>query len=130
MATLAEQLDAMRGLAPNWDGYNADAPIPEVIDLARDFVALFEALPGGPAVRDLRAYPTRVGGVQFEWADPLFERELELNPDGSIGVLHVERATGKTWEERFAPGRAAITPGLLPRLLPSYAPGATLRTAV
>ena len=130
MATLLEQLEGLRTLRPNWDGYNADAPIPEILDLARDFVALFEALPGGPVARGIQVYPTRVGGVQFEWEDERFERELELNPDGSIAMLHVNRTTGAMKEERFEPGRGAISPGLLPRLLPTYAPGETLRAAV
>lgn len=117
MATLAEQLDAMLRLGPSWDGYHADPPAPEVVALAKDFVAFFEARAGGlGAGQAIRVYPTRVGGVQIEWEDARFERELELNPDGSIGLLHVEKATGAMREERFEPGRTAVPPGLLPRL--------------
>lgn len=105
MATLLEQIDALLTLRPNWDGYNADAPIPEVVELARDFVALFDALPNRPGgIHAIQVYPTRVGGVQFEWDDARYERELELNPDGSIGLLHVEKATGRMTEKRFEPG--------------------------
>ncbi|HYH68753.1 MAG TPA: hypothetical protein VD866_28935 [Urbifossiella sp.] len=129
MATLLEQLEGLRTLRPNWDGYNADAPIPEILELARDFVAFFDGFPLA-AGRVIQVYATRVGGVQFEWEDERFERELELNPDGSIAMLHVNRATGAMKEERFEPGRGAISPGLLPRLLPNYAPGETLRAAV
>jgi hypothetical protein len=131
MATLHEQLDAILTLRSNWDGYNADAPIPAVVELARDFADFFEALPRGPSGDGtVQVYPTRVGGVQFEWEDARFERELELNPNGSISLLHVDKATGAMKEERFEPGRGAISPGLLPRLLPSYAPGEITRKAV
>ncbi len=34
MATMIEQLEAMRRLAENWDGYGAAAPRSDVIDLA------------------------------------------------------------------------------------------------
>lgn len=116
MATLAEQLDAMLALKPNWDGYDADAPIPEVVTWAKDLVTLLVALERASGLdRDLRVYPTRIGGVQIEWDDGRYERELELMPDGSIEMLHVEKATGAMREEKFAPGQTAIAPGLLTR---------------
>jgi hypothetical protein len=34
MAALVDQLEAMRGLSENWDGYGAAPPEPPVIDLA------------------------------------------------------------------------------------------------
>jgi hypothetical protein len=117
MATLSEQLDAMRRLRPNWDGYNADPPEPHVIAWAKDFVDYFEALERVQGVkRNIRVYPTRIGGVQIEWEDSRFERELELNPDGSIELLHVDKATGAMREETFRPGREAVAPGFLHRL--------------
>lgn len=114
MATLTEQLDAILRLRANWDGYNADPPDPAAVALAREFVTYFELIGVAPTIR---AYPTRVGGVQFEWEDARWDRELELEPDGTIGLLHVERATGEMREEVFRPdGRAALPPGLLPSL--------------
>lgn len=114
MATLTEQLDAMLQLKPNWDGYNADPTDPAAVALAREFLAFFERVGLAPTIR---AYPTRVGGVQFEWEDARWERELEIDPDGTIGLLHVNRATGESREETFRPdGRSAVPPGLLPTL--------------
>ena len=51
MATPLEQLDAMRGLAPNWDGYNADPPAGHVLDVndtksVRRFVEYVEKAQG------------------------------------------------------------------------------------
>ena len=39
MATPIEQLNAMRGLGENWDGYGAAAPQAKVIDLRRNLSA-------------------------------------------------------------------------------------------
>jgi len=103
MATPLEQLDAMRTLAPNWDGYNADPPDPRVIEWAKPFIPVLEAHAIGGTVQ---VYPARTGGVQLEWDDGDFEHELEFNPDGSQGLLHVEKATGVMRVERFAPGWA------------------------
>ena len=103
MATLHEQLDAMLALESGWDGYGADPTDPGVVAWAKDFVAYFEALERVKGVdRGVRVFPTRVGGVQIEWEDERFERELELNRDGSIGLLHIEKATGKMREECIA----------------------------
>ena len=117
MATLTEQLDAMRALAPNWDGYNAAAPEPAVIAWAKDFIAYFERVERASGVnRNLRVYPTRVGGVQIEWEDPRCEWELELNPDGSLELLSEEKSSGAMHESKFPPGRMAVAPGFLPVL--------------
>jgi hypothetical protein len=114
MASLCEQLDAMLQLPPNWDGYGAGPIEPGIVDWAKDFVAYFEALQSLQGIdRGIRVYPSRTGGVQIEWEDSRFERELELNPDGSIGLLHVEKATGAMREETFRPGKAAVAPGFL-----------------
>ncbi|MHB1424985.1 MAG: hypothetical protein ACYC3I_17570 [Gemmataceae bacterium] len=39
MATLHEQLQAMRSLMENWDGYGVAAPSESVIDLTQEFTA-------------------------------------------------------------------------------------------
>lgn len=101
MATPLEQLDALRTLRPNWDGYNADPPDPRVLDWAKEFIPAVEVHAVG---RLVQVSPGRAGGVQLEWDDDDFEHELEFNPDGSQGLLHVEKATGVMREERFAPG--------------------------
>ena len=49
-------------------------------------------------------YPGRAGGVQLERDDGDDEYELEFNPDGSQGLLHVEKATGAIHEETLPRG--------------------------
>jgi hypothetical protein len=113
MATPTEQLQAMRHLGENWDGYGAAAPRGDVIDLAQGFVALIEAVLTTSTSKDLVLHvsPTRTGGVLIEWEGALMQHEVELVPDGSIGFLHLEKRTGHIESHKFSPG--PLQPGLL-----------------
>ena len=101
MATLVQQLNAMRQLRDNWDGYNGAPPTGEVLDLAIEFVELLETPRPGPPRRDIRVWPGRDGGVLVEWENDHSEYELEINPDGTWGFLQTDRATGEMTETRF-----------------------------
>src|SRR5437868_3246794 len=58
------QLEAMRQVPENWDGYHAAAPRLEMIDAASRFIqCLVERFP----VVKPYVTPTRVGGVLFAW---------------------------------------------------------------
>jgi hypothetical protein len=116
MATPLEQLDAMRNLQPNWDGYHADPPRPEVLELAKEFVGLLAAFRGSEMERNVHVSPGRAGGVLIEWLDARFEHELEIEPDGTWGFLHTDRATGHMIERKFTPTRQAVHVGLLKEL--------------
>jgi hypothetical protein len=96
MATPAEQLEAMQSLGENWDGYGAAAPQASVLDLAREFSRLIEAMlaKSASAPAKLQVSPTRVGGVLIEWEDQTMQHELELNPDRSLSFLHLDKETG------------------------------------
>jgi hypothetical protein len=118
MATLNEQLDSMRRLAENWDGYGAASPQANVIDLAQEFVGLLEAVlqksSSGPTI--LHVSPTRIGGVLIDWEDNSRQHEIEINPDRSIGFLHVNKATGQIESRQFSPAGSVVHPGLLQEL--------------
>ena len=116
MATPLEQLDAMRTLAANWDGYNGDPPRSDVLDVAKEFVELLAASRPADPFRDVHVTPGRAGGVLIEWADVKFEHELEIEPDGTWGFLHTDRATGKMTERRLTPTRQVVHPGMLQEL--------------
>jgi hypothetical protein len=118
MATLTEQLQAMRQLGENWDGYGGAAPRAEVIELAQAFVGLVEALrPPTAGGWQLYVSPTRIGGVLIEWEDAERQHEVEINPDGSWGFLHLNKATRQIETRKFSPGQAAVAhPGLLREL--------------
>jgi hypothetical protein len=115
MPTLHEQLEAMRSLRENWDGYDAAAPKLDAIDLAKEFVALIQQLqrhsPAG-----LHVSPTRVGGVLIDWENAQFEHEIDIGPDGSIGFLHRQSATGHITVKRFTPAAVVVQAGLLDEL--------------
>jgi hypothetical protein len=106
VATSNDQLQAMRHLAANWDGYGAAAPESSVVDLAQEFTALIEAMVAksscGPSL--LHLSPTRTGGILIEWEGGDMQHELEINPDGSIGFLHLNKKTGHTETRKFSPG--------------------------
>jgi hypothetical protein len=116
MATLLEQLDAMCTLRANWDGYNADPPRAEVLDVAKEFVALMLAVRGSSPTDDVRVHPGRAGGVQIEWEDERGEHELDIEVDGFWGFLHVDRATGTMTEHMFGPVQQVVHPGVLKEL--------------
>jgi hypothetical protein len=113
MATPLEQLDAMRTLRADWDGYNADPPSPEVIELAKEFVGLLTAFRGADPLREIHVSPGRAGGVLIEWVVARSEHELEIEPDGTWGFLHADRATGKMTERKFIPTRQVVHLGVL-----------------
>lgn len=118
MAAAGEQLEAMRKLSENWDGYGAAPPRHDLIDLAQELVALLMAGRGnGVHPPTVHVAPTRIGGVLLEWEDGVREHEVEINPDGSISFLHTTKATQEMETRNFAPGtRTVLTAGLLQEL--------------
>ncbi len=65
MPASVDQWGAMRRLGENWDGYGASAPHAKIIDLAREFTGLVEAMlaKSSAVPAELHASPTRVGGA-------------------------------------------------------------------
>lgn len=110
MATVLEQLDAMRRVGENWDGYGAAAPLASCVEVAREFVALLESLRrnGRQEESAIHVSPTRLGGVLIEWQDATKEHEAEIQPDGGIEFLHVTKATREmeTQQDNASGGRS------------------------
>jgi hypothetical protein len=119
MATPDAQLQAIRLLKENWDGYGAAVPRLNILELAREFASLIEALlrkhPDAPTV--LHVSPTRIGGVLIEWEDDAMQHEVEIDPDQSFSFLHRNKATGHIETRKFLPDtRAVVHPGFLHEL--------------
>lgn len=116
MATSIEQLQAMRGLGENWDGYGAAVPSAAALDLAQEFVGLIEIIWEKSTFNScaLHVSPTRNGGVLIEWEDQSMQHEVEISPDRSIAFLHLDRATGQIETRKFSSG--PLHPGLLQEL--------------
>ncbi len=106
MATPIEQLQGLRCLQENWDGYGAAAPQAAVVDLAEEFVGLIEAMlcKSLPGPFTIHISPTRIGGVLIEWEDSAMEHEVEMNPDGSMSFLHSDKATGQIATRKISSG--------------------------
>jgi hypothetical protein len=119
MASQLEQLQAMRQLNENWDGYGAAVPRDDVIEVAAEFVNLMEALlrkrSAMPPV--IHVSPTRTGGILIEWEDAEMQHEVEINPDRSFGFLHLHKASGRIETRKLFPGAdAVVQPGFLQEL--------------
>src|SRR5271166_5455858 len=110
MSTTCEQLEAMRGLPENWDGYGAAPPQPSVVDFAREFVSFLEVVLRKPVGSpfELQVSPTRVGGVLIEWETSAVEHEVEITPDHSMSFLHLDKATGQITTRRFSPNAGTV----------------------
>ena len=116
MATPLEQLDAMRNLRANWDGYNADPPSHAVLDVAKEFVGLLLAFRRTASVGDIEVYPGRAGGVQVSWEDARTRHDLDIEPDGTWDFLHIDKQTEEMTQRTFQPIAQAIHPGVLKEL--------------
>ena len=119
MATVFEQLQAIRSLPENWDGYGAASPQAPVVDVAAAFAGFLSAAldRSKTAPAELHVSPTRVGGVLIEWEDPTSQHEVEFNPDHCISFLHRHKATGEITTRFFAPvPHMVVHPDLLSEL--------------
>jgi len=89
------RLDELAALPEDWDSYGAPALSPTSIQVARTLLA---ALSGAPALRDgievnpIHIAPLPVGGVQLEWTGPRADLEVEIDPDGRLAYLFVDRS--------------------------------------
>jgi len=88
MFTAIEQLEAMKALAENWDGYGAAAPSATAIELAQELVPLVEAMahPSASHSCALHVAPTRTGGVLIDWEYRAMQHEIEISPGEPWGV--------------------------------------------
>ena len=76
-------LEALRHLRPNWDGYGAPIVDPQVIDAAKRFI---ERLPENLAYRP-HVVPTSTGSLQLEWQEGSKSLELEFESPRTIRYL-------------------------------------------
>lgn len=82
-------------LAPNWDGWNSEAPNRATRQTA---ISLLLNVPGD--YETVRVVPVSGGGYQFEWS--VGDRELEISIDGNaIEALRVENGVPLEDEEPY-----------------------------
>jgi hypothetical protein len=92
-------LDSLRVLNPNWDGYGAPAIDPAIIEAARSFLA---TLPLGSIPRP-QVVPLSNGALQLEWHAGPKSLELEFETPASIRYLQWDSQAILENEDCFAP---------------------------
>ena len=80
---IAERLDELASLEPNWDGYGAKLIDPAAL---RQASVVLEDLHGWP-LREPEIFPVPDGGVQLEWTSGPVELELEFEAGGQSAVF-------------------------------------------
>lgn len=90
LPSLLEWLQSLRQVQKNWDGYDADAPRPEMIEAASEFIrSIVERVPVGVPY----ATPTRVGGIVFAWEQGPHQMEVEFDPEEANSFLYLNTET-------------------------------------
>lgn len=91
-------IEALRSLAPNWDGYGAPPIHPKVLDAAKRFIS---NLPENLAYRP-HVVPTSNGSLQLEWHEGSKTLELEFESPRTIRFLQWEPDRGVEEEDTIA----------------------------
>ncbi len=92
------EIEQLRHLDPNWDGYGAPVIDPAIIDAAKSFVA------GLPATCPIapRVVPMSSGALQLEWHDGPKSLELEFESSEFIRYLQWHPQASIEEEESFS----------------------------
>jgi len=91
-ATALRKLDELKNLPEDWDSYDADPISPIAIAKAKSIItSVMIAFGGiiGNVVQLTDVIPIADGGVQLEWVGPHAELEIEISPNGNIGLLYI-----------------------------------------
>jgi hypothetical protein len=123
MATATEQLEAMRGLPENWDGYGAAAPGSGPIDAAIGFLRQC-----GARLAVLQPYvaPTRSGGVLLEWEQGPHQLEIQFDDAERGSFVYLNRETGETAHGTVLSNRRTTAAPLAVTAILSALPTATV----
>jgi hypothetical protein len=106
------RLVEMAALPRGWDSYGADSPSPAAIATAGGVIRRVAEQLGAPAGDRVKPFAVAPfdGGVQLEWREAHAEVEIDVNADGEMSYLYVDKGLA---ERRFEEGeldgwRAAI----------------------
>ncbi len=97
VARVQADIEALRHLVPNWDGYGAPRIDPEVMEAAKWLIA---QVPENLVVRP-RVVPTSNGSIQLEWHAGPKSLELEFESPQVIRSLQWEPNAGIEEEKSF-----------------------------
>jgi hypothetical protein len=91
-ATALRKLEELKNLPEDWDAYGANPISPNAIAKAKSIITSVILAFGdiiGNVVQLTDVIPIADGGVQLEWIGPHAELEIEILPDGTIGLLYI-----------------------------------------
>jgi len=91
-ATALRKIEALKNLPEDWDSYGANPISPNAIAKAKLIITLVIITFGGiigNVVQLTDVIPIADGGVQLEWIGPHAELEIEISPNGNIGLLYI-----------------------------------------
>lgn len=91
-ATALRKLDELRNLSEDWDSFGADPISQNAITQAKSIITSVMLAFGsiiGNVVLLTDVIPIADGGVQLEWVGPHAELEIEVSPNGNIGLLYI-----------------------------------------
>jgi len=89
-----QRLDELAALPDDWDSYGAPPLSAAAIQHARSLLITLTRQPGpldGIEVNPAHIAPLPSGGVQFEWAGSQADIEVEIDPDGKLAYLLIDR---------------------------------------
>jgi hypothetical protein len=91
LESVADEIDSFAARPTNWDSYGADSPRRDILDGAKSLIHCIaeSGVPSQPLV-----YPTRSGGVQFEWENGSRYFEIDV-VSKSAATFHYSDAAQK-----------------------------------
>jgi hypothetical protein len=105
-------LEKLKTFESNWDGYNADAPRPEVVDAAAAYIREVAARTNLPVPY---AAPTPIGGVGFIWERGPHGFEIEFESPDDIVFCYLNSDTDEGIEGKLLTGEMP-EPDLIERI--------------
>ena len=98
LITALRRLDELQNLPQDWDSYDADPISQNAIATAKSIIISVMKSFGntiGDVVQLTDVIPIADGGVQLEWVGPHAELEIEISPNGNIGLLYISVSEGR-----------------------------------
>ena len=92
LITALKKLDELQILPEDWDSYGADPISQNAIATAKSIIISVMksfSIAIGDVVQLTDVIPIADGGVQLEWVGPHAELEIEISPNGNIGLLYI-----------------------------------------
>ena len=103
LETVVDEIESLANRPANWDSYGADSPRRDILDGAKSLVSCIAE--SGVSFQPL-VFPTRSGGVQFEWEKGARYLEIDVVSKSAAtfhysDALKQEISSGEVFEKEF-----------------------------